>query len=768
MTSKFLFIFFWIGLVGCMAQNTTDSAIGDFKQQSEKNDSLANSIIDKVIQYKSQNAPDAALNTYSYNNYTKVLVSADREAINGTIDSIFKRKRKGLKFKKIDSTNYIIKRQLEKSHLYIMEKVSNFAYSAEKEKRETILGIHMAGFKKPIYEVIALEMQSFSLYNKRIKVFGTDFISPLGKRGKQTYLFNFEGESEIQGRKNYIIRYTPKKNKQDVGIAGVLYIDAQSYAIQKNESNLDASIEVQAIQQYTYFPDYNIWFPKGNKIRVDKGTNNKTVTLFGKLRVATSEQMIDSSIVSTNKDDIKDHIYLIAQTSNFDIAINKPVTIERSGTAIELLDVASHRDKKFWEQYRTQEITPKELETYKAVDSLTRARNYESKLSFIRKFMVGYLTTKYIDFDYKSLLKFNRYEGFRLGMSAVTNSNFSPKYTIHAYGAYGTKDKDFKYGFGIERRLDRYDDTRVGIMHKNDLEESGSLTFLTDGRAFYLFEPRLFNLTYFHKIKDVSAYLTHDFNPKLKSRFQLSYQDVTPTYQYEYTNNGKVYHNYQNSALTASLQWNPFNKYLQAQWGKTVIENNYPQFSLQYSQAFKDVMNSDLNYTKIALRATHELQPLNKGVTSFRVVAGISFGDLPVTELYNGSPNQPGGDAILNRFSVAGRNSFETMYFNEFLSDKYAIFQAKHTFNRFNITSWFRPEIALISRFAVGSTAGMQKHQGVEFKSMEKGYSESGLEINKIFKGFGLNFMYRYGAYHLPNFDDNISLKFTYYLTLGF
>jgi len=278
----------------------------------------------------------------------------------------------------------------------------------------------------------------------------------------------------------------------------------------------------------------------------------------------------------------------------------------------------------------------------------------------------------------------------------------------------------------------------------------------------------LFNLTYFHKIKDISAYLTHDFNPKLNSRFQLSYQDVTPTYQYTYTNDGEEYHNYQNSSITASIQWNPFNKYLQSNWGKTVIEKNYPQFSLQYSQAFKNVINSDLNYTKIALRAIHELRPLNKGTTSFQVVAGVSFGDLPVTELYNASPNQPGGDAILNRFSVAGRNSFETMYFNEFLSDKYAIFQAKHAFNRFNITSWLRPELALISRFGIGSTAGMQKHQEIEFNSMEKGYSESGLEINKIFKGFGLNFMYRYGAYHLPNFDDNISLKFTYYLTLGF
>src|SRR5690606_41334223 len=99
-------------------------------------DSLANAIILQVIKNKPKNDPDAMLQTYSYNSYTKALVSADPQAINGTIDSIFKRKRRGLKFKKIDSTNYLIKKQLEKSHLYIMEKVSNFAYSKEREKRD--------------------------------------------------------------------------------------------------------------------------------------------------------------------------------------------------------------------------------------------------------------------------------------------------------------------------------------------------------------------------------------------------------------------------------------------------------------------------------------------------------------------------------------------------------------------------------------------------------------------------------------------------------
>src|SRR5690606_31877058 len=282
-----LFIFYVIGILGCMAQNNPISSFGENDLQNTSTDSLANAIIVKVIENKPKNDPDAILNTYSYNSYTKAIVSANSEAINGTVDSIFKRKRNRLKFKKIDSTNYIIKKQLEKSHLYIMEKVSNFAYSREKEKRETILGIHMAGFKKPIYEVLAIEMQSFSLYNKRIKVFGTDFTSPLGNIGKQTYQFSFEGVSQIQGRKNYIIRYTPKKNKQDVGIPGLLYIDAKSFAIQRNESKLDASIEVQATQEYKYYPTFDIWFPSGNKIRVDKGNADKAVTLFGKLRVAT-------------------------------------------------------------------------------------------------------------------------------------------------------------------------------------------------------------------------------------------------------------------------------------------------------------------------------------------------------------------------------------------------------------------------------------------------------------------------------------------------
>jgi hypothetical protein len=60
----------------------------------------------------------------------------------------------------------------------------------------------------------------------------------------------------------------------------------------------------------------------------------------------------------------------------------------------------------------------------------------------------------------------------------------------------------------------------------------------------------------------------------------------------------------------------------------------------------------------------------------------------------------------------------------------------------------------------------IDRHQNISFGTLEKGYSESGFEINKLLFGFGASFAYRYGGYHLPKFDDNIAFKFTFNMSL--
>ena len=78
------------------------------------------------------------------------------------------------------------------------------------------------------------------------------------------------------------------------------------------------------------------------------------------------------------------------------------------------------------------------------------------------------------------------------------------------------------------------------------------------------------------------------------------------------------------------------------------------------------------------------------------------------------------------------------------------------------------PEISVATRMAWGNIDNAQNHLGLPFKTLEKGFIESGIEANKIFKGIGFTAYYRYGPNQLPRVDDNISIKISYHLDLGF
>jgi len=106
------------------------------------------------------------------------------------------------------------------------------------------------------------------------------------------------------------------------------------------------------------------------------------------------------------------------------------------------------------------------------------------------------------------------------------------------------------------------------------------------------------------------------------------------------------------------------------------------------------------------------------------------------------------------------------MYFNEFFSDRFATLQLKHALKPFNISKRMQPQMVIISRFALGNMDHIERHQDIDFGTLNKGYSEVGLELNKILFGFGLSFAYRYGAYHLPKLTDNIAAKFTFNISL--
>lgn len=392
-------------------------------------------------------------------------------------------------------------------------------------------------------------------------------------------------------------------------------------------------------------------------------------------------------------------------------------------------------------------------------DSLKRQK-------FLKQIGNGFFPTKLLNIDMRYLVKYNQYEGLRTGLGGVTSPHFSEKYKINSYLVYGFRDHRFKYRIGGSFRINETTKTWVNLFYIDDLQETGSSKFLTDNRFFSFFEPRLLNIDLFHKHITKAVSIEHEFSYKVSSELEVATSKIEPTYNYLFRVNEKAYRNFDITSIKLSLQWDPFATHKIDENGVPKINEGYPKFSIQVSQSIRNSIAGDFNFFKTDFRTVHRFGHSKQSYTEVVVATGLALGDTPLTHLYHAYPNNINKETILQRFSVAGINSFETMYFNEFFSDRFAILQLKHFIKPFKITERFRPQLVLISRMAIGNMQNIERHENIKFGTLSKGYSEAGFEINKLIFGFGLSFAYRYGGYHLPSIGDNIAAKFTFNIAL--
>lgn len=393
----------------------------------------------------------------------------------------------------------------------------------------------------------------------------------------------------------------------------------------------------------------------------------------------------------------------------------------------------------------------------------TDSTSTETKVS---PFVTGYYPVWFFDVDLRTLIKYNNYEGIRLGIGGITNERLLENLKFGGYAARGFKDQDWKWSLGGQVRLAPETATWLSLYYINDISEMGIFSYLTDARVYSVFEPRLLNVTQFYKHRTWRAGLQHEFSKKVLSEWVVSRIKVDQIEDYQYVNNGQVYENYQLSEATISFRISPKTNFITADDGRVEYFDGFPKISAQITQGFEGVAGSDFTYTKLGLKFDYYIKRKDLSSTNFLLEGDLALGDVPLTHMFHAYPNQPTKDEILQRFSVAGRRSFETMYFGEFFSSKLVTLQVKHSLRRFYISDYFKPELVFITRHAWGDMANRERHQGITFNTLDQFYNETGLELNKILFGFGLSAAYRYGFYNLPDFEDNISFKFTFYLKI--
>lgn len=718
----------------------------------------AHRIINRAIENKDFNNPEK-LNSFRYKSYNKFyftgkkdsLVTAriDSYAIAGKFMKELKQNDSSAYYKKLDSISIANKKRIQKSdslfntqYLFLTETVTERSYLRPEKTKEKIKALKVSGLKNPQFVLIASQFQSFSFYKDYLKVLDKNYLSPLANGSTTKYFFDIEDTLYNANDSIFVISFKPMKGKFFDGLKGVLYINTNGYAIQNviAEPYKSSYFNIRIQQQYEKVE--GAWFPIQLNTDLD----------FGK-----SIQINDRTMFGVGRTYIKDlEINIDEKKKNFN-----GVVLDYDNKSIK------NNSDSLLNKYRVDTLNVLEKNTYRVIDSLGKAEKLDEKVKYGTILARGNLPVgKYLQIDLKRILSgFNEFEGVRLGMGLSTSEKLSKKFSLATYFAWGTKDNKFKYGASIDIPIYSERDIRFISSYTYDVIESGSTNFkadklnLNDSYRNLIVSNMDFQRGFESSIRLRSQkYLLH--------HFYISQYKRNTTNSYNYSNDiGLISNTFDIREIGISTRWAYGEEFMRQAGERISLGTKYPvlYFKISYNEGLSD--SYDQTFIKYDLKINKTITIRNIGKSSFQLHAGYIDGKVPYPFAYNGRANYNGS------FSLSSQGYFETMLMNEFLSSSYAAIFYRHDFGKLLYQSkYIKPGIAISSAAGWGELNNLSQHKNINYKTMEKGYYESGLIISDIlsFKtniynmGFGAGVYYRYGPYRNINEKDNLAYKLNF------
>lgn len=624
----------------------------------------------------------------------------------------------------------------ELQDLFMIES-SNKRYQRKGKIKEEVLGSRVSGLEDASIFMLALKFQPFSFYEPLIPLSGINYVNPISRNSENIYFFSLEDTLFHNQDTTYIISFHPRKGKTFNALEGTLFIDAPDYAISHVIAdpileNAPTSMNIR--QQYLKLPN-GTWFPE--QIITSLTFNN--VDLPGYKMVGESKTYVSK-------------VNLSPQLSNkmFD------------EVELEVLDSKAKKDTLFWKEVRIEDLTEIEKNTYRVIDSLFKAENIEPKLKAFEYLTKGYIPIKWFNLDINKIIRYNEYEGFRLGAGGLTNDRLSKVFAVGGHVAYGFKDRAIKYGALAQVYLHQKSELMLELSWKKDVHESGGSQFRNFRNPKRAEVFRELNINRMDWEENTSISLGFRSFKYLHTTVFTNQVHVSPLYNYSYRD------------LPAATRFSWLESGIAFRYSyrqsfyrngnlKLPMETPNPVFWFQIMNGNDLSHDGQNNFTRFDLTVEHDFSWKRIGQTHIQANVGYIDGRVPYSRLYNIKSNY----RKASNFPVIATNTFGTYSMNEYASDQYAsLFLQQKIGPLFKIGS-FKPDFSLFHNAMLGTltSENLADQQIINVAAPSMGLYEAGLAIDNIIRlvggGYGAGALYRYGPTTNSDWKKNIFLKFS-------
>ncbi len=650
----------------------------------------AHRIILNAINNRNANDP-GQLDAFAYTSYNKFLATLDRD---------FYMERWLMTG---DSIHYRMVDMLDQRHIFIMESVTERKFRSPNLNNEKIIANRVSGLENPMFTMLATELQPFSFYGNSITLLENEYLSPLSRAAFSRYFYHLE-DTLYQGVDSvFVVGFRPGRNTNFDGLKGLLYINSRGWAVQnviaEPARDIRSGLSFKIQQKYEQVDD-QYWFP---------------VQLNTDIDFFNSQAKDPTAIVP---------LRMLGRSYIRNIEINPPLRRrDFSSFSIDFDPHANYLPPRYWERFRPDSLSPREQSTYSFMDSLGKANNFDRIFSIMEPVAFGDIPFGLVSIPINSLYRFNDFEGHRFGMGLTTNRRFSERFRLGGHYAWGTRDKQEKYGYFGEVVLHKNSDLRLGGSFRYDVAERGGTKLM---RQHFLLNPGLIRSFYMNKMdytQRSSAYLSfRAYRNFLTTEIAASRGKTSWTDNYFFTPGN-------HEPGTRSFRFSEASLRMRFAYGEVVMNtptrvmrlpSSYPVLYFNLSKGFDNIDRGELEYLKMeaALETSYAI-PL-MGRQTWLIEGGwTDRPELPWPLLFTAKAG--------NRdFFLATPFSFGTMQMNEFAANRYVAVFFQHNFqNLLFRRPRYEPELVLITNAGAGILQSEENHIFLEGRSWEKGYFET-------------------------------------------
>ena len=705
----------------------------DFEMEAfvfESGENPAFDIIRKAVDRK-KDFDKRSLNAYETKNYTKIEVDIDH------VSEEFSQRKSVQKVTSVlDSIKQLTNDEGEKIlPVFFSETLSKFYYRNNPELRKEIVekskvtGVGITD-GSTTSQITGSVFQEYNFYKNWLNILEKDFVSPIADGWKAFYDYDLLDSVLVGQDSCYKLQVYPRR-EQDLAFSGTIWINKETYALKQ----VDLTIPKET----------NLNFVERIKIQQEL-----VPTTAGPLIPSKSRILIKIGQVTPKTAGLLAKFY----TSSDSVKLGEPEPTSFFNQAVELKPDFDQATDEFWRQNRQDPLSAEDLAVLQMVDTLKKipiVRFYSEGLKF---FATGYLKHGKIDVGpWPGFFNYNNVEGIRLGMGFRTNADFSKKWLLQGYLAYGFKDERFKYTASATRILDRAHWTTMSLTSQREIDQVGLEIASLEGNSIFLAASRFGTLRRPYMTTNHRLNFQRELFKGLLFSADANVSQFDPLFDFYYLD--KDTRDYRSSFETTEARF-------ALRYGRDeiiIINDNervsfgpskWPIVQVNYARGLR-WLGGDLTYDKLSFYLYQRLNMGMLGVSRYELDAGKVFGEVPYPILKNHLGNE-----TLFYTSAA----FNTMNFNEFASDQYVSLRYRHFFEGFLLNKI--PAIKKLKWRAVANANvlfGSVQDKNIsnvpnidpEGNPLEtfgrldptKPYVELGYGIENIFKFFRVDFFHR-------------------------